>query len=54
MQLTGFGIGLYLVHEIVTRHGGQVMVDSVEGEGSTFTVRLPLLSPQSNNLPAPS
>jgi signal transduction histidine kinase len=54
MQLIGFGIGLYIVHEIVTRHGGQVMVDSVEGEGSTFTVRLPLLSPQSDNLPAPA
>jgi signal transduction histidine kinase len=36
------GIGLYVVHEIVTRHGGTVEVTSDEGHGSTFTVRLPL------------
>ena len=38
----GMGIGLYVVHEIVTRHGGTVEVTSEEGHGSTFTVRLPL------------
>ena len=38
----GMGIGLYVVHEIVTRHGGTVEVASEEGHGSTFTVRLPL------------
>jgi PAS domain S-box-containing protein len=42
LQASGFGIGLYVVHEIVTRHGGTVAVDSTEGHGSTFTVRLPL------------
>lgn len=36
------GIGLAVVHEIVRRHGGAVEVASVEGRGSTFTVRLPL------------
>ncbi len=39
----GMGIGLYLVREIVTRHGGAVTVESEEGQGATFTVRLPLM-----------
>ncbi|HKV58427.1 MAG TPA: ATP-binding protein [Ktedonobacteraceae bacterium] len=41
-SISGFGIGLYLVHEFVTRHGGRVWVESVEGSGSTFYVSLPL------------
>ena len=39
--IAGMGLGLYLVREIVTRHGGSVAVESVEGQGSTFTVALP-------------
>ena len=39
----GLGIGLYVVKEIVTRHGGSIAVDSHEGHGSTFTVCLPVL-----------
>ena len=41
-QISGMGIGLYVVKEIVRRHGGTVEVRSEEGRGSTFTVRLPL------------
>ncbi|HWQ12291.1 MAG TPA: ATP-binding protein [Roseiflexaceae bacterium] len=41
-QISGTGIGLYVVKEIVTLHGGEVTVESVEGQGSTFTVWLPL------------
>ncbi|RMI33015.1 HAMP domain-containing protein [Nocardia stercoris] len=37
----GSGLGLSIVQAMVTAHGGQVTVDSVEGEGATFTVRLP-------------
>jgi len=37
----GTGIGLSLVQELVHLHGGTVQVDSAEGRGSTFTVRLP-------------
>ncbi len=39
----GSGIGLYVVKDVITRHNGQVEVSSVEGGGSTFTVRLPLI-----------
>ncbi|MBV9231850.1 MAG: PAS domain-containing protein [Chloroflexi bacterium] len=41
-SLSGFGIGLYLVKEVVVRHGGRVWAESTEGEGSTFYVILPL------------
>ncbi|MBC8164137.1 MAG: response regulator [Roseiflexaceae bacterium] len=41
-RISGIGVGLYVVHEIVTRHGGTIDVASVEGEGTTFTVHLPL------------
>jgi len=38
----GFGIGLYIAHEIMERHQGFISVDSEEGKGSTFTFTLPL------------
>jgi signal transduction histidine kinase len=38
----GSGVGLALVKHIVTAHGGKVTVESQPGEGSTFTLRLPL------------
>jgi len=42
LQMTGMGIGLYVVNEIVQLHGGTIMVESTEGVGSTFRVCLPL------------
>ena len=42
----GTGLGLSIVERIVSMHGGYIQVDSVLGRGSTFTVRLPLHSPQ--------
>jgi signal transduction histidine kinase len=41
-RVKGFGIGLYVVREIVRLHGGHVEVTSQEGHGSTFRVVLPL------------
>jgi len=38
----GTGLGLAIVREIVESHGGAVTVASTPGEGTTFTVRLPL------------
>ena len=41
----GSGIGLAGVRSIVEQHGGAITVESLEGQGSTFTVRLPLSGP---------
>ncbi len=47
--ISGTGMGLYLCRELVVQHGGQIWFESREGAGSTFFVRLPLLS----DLPVP-
>lgn len=39
--IDGTGLGLYLCKQIINNHQGDIFVDSVEGEGSTFTVKLP-------------
>jgi len=46
--IPGTGIGLAGVRHIVERHGGSVAIESVEGKGTTVTVRLPLLQPAPN------
>ncbi len=37
----GTGLGLSICHEVIVRHGGTILVDSVKGQGTTFTVMLP-------------
>jgi Response regulator receiver domain/Histidine kinase-, DNA gyrase B-, and HSP90-like ATPase len=41
-QVAGSGVGLAGVRLVIEQHGGSVGVESQEGVGSTFTVRLPL------------
>ncbi len=38
----GFGIGLYQCRQIIEAHNGTIEVESVVGEGTTFTLQLPL------------
>lgn len=38
----GSGLGLFITHQIIERHGGYITVESRLGEGTTFLVRLPL------------
>ncbi|MXY80052.1 MAG: two-component sensor histidine kinase [Chloroflexi bacterium] len=40
----GIGLGLAIVRHVAINHGGDVEVESMEGEGSTFTLRLPMLA----------
>jgi len=44
-RVKGAGLGLSLVQHIVSAHGGTVECQSRVGEGSTFTIRLPLAPP---------
>jgi len=41
-EIAGSGIGLAGVKQIVDRHGGSIVAESIEGQGATFHVRLPL------------
>jgi photoactive yellow protein len=41
----GTGLGLATAYAVVRRHGGDIQVTSAPGEGTTFTVRLPIASP---------
>ena len=38
----GSGLGLFVAREIIEEHGGNIQVNSKTGEGTTFTIRLPL------------
>ena len=43
-KIEGTGLGLFIVKTIIEAHKGSVQVESVDGQGSTFTVRIPIHS----------
>lgn len=40
--IAGTGLGLYMIKECVEKHHGNILVESKEGKGTTFTVKLPI------------
>lgn len=55
-KASGYGIGAFESRQIVTEHNGTVEVESVPGEGTTFSVRLPVSrrSMEQSGEPTPS
>jgi two-component system NtrC family sensor kinase len=45
-QTPGTGLGLSVSYGIVRDHGGEILIDSVVGAGTTMTVRLPIVEEQ--------
>jgi signal transduction histidine kinase len=51
---SGTGLGLPIVHRIVEAHGGEIVLDSDEGEGTTVTLLVPMRASDASSLPRQS
>ena len=50
-KTNGLGIGMFQCKKIIEAHGGSIAVESQPGQGTRFTIRMPLVqSPQSNSI----
>jgi len=48
--VTGTGLGLYICKQIIKAHHGNIWVDSILGEGTTFNIELPIEQPVDQSL----
>jgi two-component system, sporulation sensor kinase E len=51
---TGTGLGLLIVRRIIREHGGEIELESREGEGTKITIHLPLVEKKMRYLQAPT
>jgi two-component system nitrogen regulation sensor histidine kinase NtrY len=52
-KTTGMGLGLPIVHQIVSDHGGRIRVEENAPRGSRFTIELPVLRGSAPAVPTP-
>ena len=53
-KTSGTGLGLTIVYKIVREHGGEINVQSREGEGSCFTISLPVIQTERRMITYPA
>jgi two-component system nitrogen regulation sensor histidine kinase NtrY len=53
-KTTGMGLGLPIVHQIVSDHGGRIRVEDNAPRGTRFTIELPTPRGSAPALPAPA
>lgn len=54
MQTEGSGLGLFIAKNILTSHGGDVIIDSEENKGTTVTLELPLFKQTAKKVAQPA
>lgn len=51
-SIGGSGLGLHITKELVERQGGKIFVDSIVGQGATFSIKLRKAQPTNEELPS--